>query len=98
MSDYSDIIGGAVAIAAAWTVSVAVAIADGGAVGAIMLAFSGALTMVWVGQRRQRQMLVESIELARADRDECRRELSELKVWIANNLERRTNYDRDGIT
>jgi hypothetical protein len=73
----------------AWAASIATTVFDGTALGAVSLAFSGALSMLWLAQRRQRRMLVESMELARTDRDECRRELHELKDWIAHNLESR---------
>ncbi len=88
MGGQHDLIGSAVALAGAWGASIGTAITDGGALGAIAVAFSGALTMLYVGQRRQRLMLLESIEIARHDRDECRVELASLKQWVAENLER----------
>lgn len=84
-----DITAAGIATAAAWAASIATTVFDGATFGAVSLAFSGALSMLWLAQRRQRRMLLETIDLAKEDRDECRRELHELKEWIANNLETR---------
>ncbi len=70
-------------------VSAATLVGESVTVGALMLAYSGALTMLYVGQRRQRLMLLESIEIAKYDRDECRSELASLKHWVAENLEKK---------
>ena len=77
-----------------WAVSLATTLNDGLGYGAITVAFSGAISMLWAAQRRQRRMLLETIDLAAVDRDaaraelaEARRELHDLKLWIVEHLE-----------
>lgn len=64
-------------------------VADTGSAAALGVVFSAALAMLWGAQRRQRAMLIETIQQAKTDRDECRSELHELKEWIALNFETR---------
>lgn len=85
-----DIVVSGGAIGAAWVATLVTVAAENVSVGGLGLAFASALTMLWVAQRRQRQMLLETIHLAKADRDECRRELADLKEWLAMAIEQRT--------
>lgn len=89
MTNHLDITLAGAATLAAWDASIATTVFDSAAFGEITLAYTAALSMLWLAQRRQRRMLIETIADAKSDRDECRKELTDLKTWIAQHLEKR---------